>query len=63
MKNRLFLVAILPLTITIFGCNNTNEPIEPADKEEVSFLHDHGTPSNEVGNDYDHYYDEDSKYV
>ncbi len=63
MKNRLYLVTVLPLTIAIFGCNNTRQPGEPAGKEDVSFLHDHGAPSNELGNDYDHYYDEDSKYV
>ena len=65
MKRRLLFV--LPILMALASCGNapSNTPSDPGTdpSKEDTILHGVGAPSDTLGNDYDHYLDEDSRYV
>ena len=59
MKKVLF---VLPIVMSLVACsNNGNGGSNPLTGE--TFLHASGAPSNLIGNNYSHYYDESTGYV
>ena len=60
MKKRIsYMVSLFLSTAILVGCSFGSSE-EGATK---AFLHGKGEPSNNIGSDYSHYYDEESKYV
>lgn len=62
MKNRFLLV--LPVLLSLVACSNNGASGQPQEQDpNVNIYHGKGAPSNSLGQDYSHYYDEDSHYV
>ena len=61
MKNKVLFV--LPIVVLLAACNTNNNGSTEPSGDQATFLHGRGAPSNSIGENFFHYYDEDTRFI
>lgn len=61
MKNKVLFV--LPIVVLLVTCNTNNNGSAEPSSNQATFLHGRGAPSNSIGENFFHYYDEATRFI